>query len=60
MNGECLDAFKGVSTVFHCAAFISYEFPSNVEKFEANNVEGIFSLKILGFLNQFKDNDQAD
>ncbi|XP_073984094.1 3 beta-hydroxysteroid dehydrogenase/Delta 5--_4-isomerase type 3 isoform X2 [Rhodnius prolixus] len=40
MNGECLDAFKGVSTVFHCAAFISYEFPSNVEKFEANNVEG--------------------
>ncbi|KAK9503393.1 hypothetical protein O3M35_009953 [Rhynocoris fuscipes] len=40
MTTDCAEAFRDVSTVFHCAAYVSYEFPSNFQKLQANNVQG--------------------
>lgn len=33
-------AFEGVDCVFHCAAFINFQFPSNLDELERVNVNG--------------------
>lgn len=33
-------AFEGVSCVFHCAAFISFQYPANIDELERVNCEG--------------------
>ncbi|KAM7356184.1 sterol-4-alpha-carboxylate 3-dehydrogenase, decarboxylating [Cochliomyia hominivorax] len=35
-----VDAFKGVDTVFHCAALVSLEYPPNYKELERVNVNG--------------------
>ncbi|XP_014240127.1 3 beta-hydroxysteroid dehydrogenase/Delta 5--_4-isomerase type 1 [Cimex lectularius] len=40
MNEKCKEAFRDVRTVFHCAAYISYDFPPDKAKLNHNNVEG--------------------
>lgn len=35
-------AFENVDVVFHCAAFISFEFPPNLAELERVNVDGRF------------------
>lgn len=38
-------AFEGVDCVFHCAAFIDFQFPPNLRELERVNVEGkIYSI----------------
>lgn len=32
--------FKGVSCVFHCAAFVSYQYPPDKDQLEVNNILG--------------------
>lgn len=34
------DAFKGVDTVFHCAALVSLQYPPNFKELERVNVDG--------------------
>lgn len=33
-------SFEGVDCVFHCAAFIDFQFPPNTEELERVNVDG--------------------
>ncbi|KAL1140994.1 hypothetical protein AAG570_000920 [Ranatra chinensis] len=40
INGENDMAFKGVSCVFHCAAYVSYEYPPDTTVLNRINVEG--------------------
>jgi nucleoside-diphosphate-sugar epimerase len=37
---NCREAFRDVHVVLHCAAFISYDYPANVEELQRNNVQG--------------------
>lgn len=37
-------AFENVDVVFHCAAFINFEFPSNLAELERVNVDGMFFI----------------
>lgn len=39
-------AFQGVDCVFHCAAFINFQFPSDLTELERVNVNGKMSDKI--------------
>lgn len=39
-------AFQGVDCVFHCAAFINFQFPSDLTELERVNVNGKISDKI--------------
>lgn len=34
------EAFEGVNCVFHCAAYVSYEYPPNYSKLDEVNVGG--------------------
>lgn len=36
-------AFQGVDCVFHCAAFIDFQFPPKLSELERVNVEGKFT-----------------
>lgn len=40
-------AFQGVDCVFHCAAFINFQFPSDLTELERVNVNGKMSLDKL-------------
>ena len=35
-----VDAFKGVDTVFHCAALVSLRYPPNYKELDRVNVDG--------------------
>lgn len=37
-------AFENVDVVFHCAAFINFQFPLNEAELERVNVDGTFAL----------------
>lgn len=37
---EVEDVFKNVDVVFHCAAFINFQFPPNINELERINVNG--------------------
>lgn len=36
------DAFKDVDCVFHCAAYINFQYPPNYNELERVNVTGIY------------------
>lgn len=41
-------AFENVDVVFHCAAYINFEFPSNLTELERVNVNGMFFILCAG------------
>lgn len=51
-------AFQGVDCVFHCAAFINFQFPSDLTELERVNVNGKLSseasIKRFNFFSNFR------
>lgn len=45
------EAFENVDVVFHCAAFINFQFPPNINELERINVDGksmaVYSLQLV-------------
>lgn len=37
---SCRNAFRGVDVVLHCAGYVDYEYPPDVNELQKNNVEG--------------------
>lgn len=51
-------AFEGVNCVFHCAAYINFQYPPNIDELERVNVNGnlfYFSLFLFLSLNDCHD-----
>lgn len=34
--------FVGVDVVFHCAAFVDFQYPPNMKELERNNIRGLY------------------
>lgn len=38
---QLVEYFEGVDVVFHCAAYVNFQYPPNMEELERNNVYGL-------------------
>lgn len=38
---QLVEYFEGVDVVFHCAAYVNFQYPPNMDELERNNVYGL-------------------
>lgn len=51
----CRKDFRGVDVVLHCAGYVDYEYPPNVDELQKNNVDGI-STNLKDVFNSLSSN----